>query len=151
MVIYHQTRDLECFADSCSNPWNLPTIRYPDLTAIAPPMSLLSLYALLFLQSHLFLICVALTYNDSRIILHRICQILRNCQCKGLGSRSHQSSLAIIIIGYQEDAVFVPVPLVPGCAVADVDRREVVQVSANFLLSIHELSEILDTFRHSAI
>ena len=32
-------------------------------------MSLLSLCALLFRQSHLFLICVVLTYNDSRINL----------------------------------------------------------------------------------
>ena len=47
-------------------------------------MSLLSLCALLFLQSHLFPICVALTYNDSRKDLHRLCQIPRNCQCKWL-------------------------------------------------------------------
>ena len=29
MVISHQTRDLECFADWCSIPWNLPTIHCP--------------------------------------------------------------------------------------------------------------------------
>ena len=53
--------------------------------------------------------------------------------------RSHRSSL-LIIIGYQYDGVFVLVPLVPRCAVGDVDRREVVQVptiifcpSMNFL------------------
>ena len=40
-------------------------------------MSLLSLCALLLLQSHLFLICVALTYNDSRIIPHKTRQIPR--------------------------------------------------------------------------
>ena len=44
----------------------------------------LSLYALIFRQSNLFLICVALTYNDSRIIIHKFCQIPRNCQCKWL-------------------------------------------------------------------
>ena len=44
-------------------------------------MSLLSLCALLFQQSHLFLICVVLTRNDSRIIPRKTCQILRNCLC----------------------------------------------------------------------
>ena len=47
-------------------------------------MSLLVLCALLFRQSHLFPICVALPYNDSRIVLHKTCQILRNCQCKSI-------------------------------------------------------------------
>ena len=56
----------------------------PNLIATAKQMSLLSLYALLFLQSHLFLICVVLTYNDSRISLHKTCLILRKCQCKWL-------------------------------------------------------------------
>ena len=59
-------------------------IHCPDFTATAPQMSLLSLYALLFLQSHLFLICVVLTYNDSRIIPRKTFQIPRNCQCKWL-------------------------------------------------------------------
>ena len=34
--------------------------------------------------SHLFPICVVLTYNDSRKDLHRLCQIPRNCQYKWL-------------------------------------------------------------------
>ena len=81
MVSSRQTRDLECFADSSSIPWNPPTIRYPDRTAKAPQMSLLlSLCALLFQQSHLFLICVVLTYYDSRIVPRKTCQIPRNCQ-----------------------------------------------------------------------
>ena len=46
--------------------------------------SLLSLCALLIRQSHLFLICVVLTYNDSRIIHRKICQIPRNCRCEWL-------------------------------------------------------------------
>ena len=75
---------LNVSADNSNIPWNPPTIRYPDGTAIAPQMSLLSLCALLFRQSHLFLICVVLTYNVSRIILHKTCQIPRNCQCKWL-------------------------------------------------------------------
>ena len=80
----NQTRDLECFADSSGIPWNPPTIRYPDLTAVAPQMYLLSLHVWLFRQSHLFLICVVLTYNDSRIIPRKTCPIPRNCQCKWL-------------------------------------------------------------------
>ena len=84
MVSSHQTRDLECFADSSSIPWNPPTIHCPDLIATAPQMSLLSLCAILSQQSHLFLVCVLLTCNDSRIGFHRTCQNLRNCQCKWL-------------------------------------------------------------------
>ena len=77
---------------------------------------------------------------------------LKNCEIVRGGlevfSRSHWSSL-LIIVGYQSDGVYwfhwssltdlivahqpdgalVPVPLVPGCAVGDVDRREVVQVA----------------------
>ena len=83
-VSFHQTRDLECIAHSSSIPWNPPTIRYADRTAIAPQMSLLSLYALHSQQSHLFPICAVLTYNDSRKGLHKISQILGTCQCKWL-------------------------------------------------------------------
>ena len=57
VVSAQQTRDLQCFADSNSIPWNPPTIRYPDRTAIAPQMSLLSLCALLFRQSHFSDLC----------------------------------------------------------------------------------------------
>ena len=55
----------------------------------------------------------------------RICESLRG----GLKvfSRSHH----LVILGYQKDGVFVQVPLVQGAA-GDVDRREVVQVSAKF-------------------
>ena len=38
----------------------------------------------LFQQSHLFLICVVSTYNDSRKGLHKLCRIPRYCQCKWL-------------------------------------------------------------------
>ena len=38
----------------------------------------------------------------------------------------------IIIIAYQCDGALVPVPVVPGCGVGDVDLPEVVQVSAIF-------------------
>ena len=59
MVSSHQTRDLECFADSSNTPWNPPTILCPSLIATILQMSLLSLCALFFLQSHVLLICVA--------------------------------------------------------------------------------------------
>ena len=81
-VFSHQIKDPEYFAESSNTPWNAPTIRCPDWTARAPQMSLLSLYVSLFRQSHLFLICVVLTYNDSRIIPRKTCQIPTNCQCK---------------------------------------------------------------------
>ena len=84
MVSSHQTRDLEFFADSSNNPQNPPTIRCPDRTATAPQMSLLTLCVLLNRQSHVFLICVVLTYNDSRIILYKICPNQGNCMCKWL-------------------------------------------------------------------
>ena len=57
-VSSRQTRDFECFADDSNIPWNAPTIHCPDLIATIPQMSLLSLCALLSLQSHLFPICV---------------------------------------------------------------------------------------------
>ena len=84
MVSSHQTRDPEYFADRKNIPWNPPTTLCPDLIATILQMSLLSLYALLFRQSHLFLICVALTHTDSRIIPLKTCQIPRNWQCKWL-------------------------------------------------------------------
>ena len=84
MVSSHQTRDLECFADWYCIPWNLPTNFHSDLIATEQQMSLTWLNALLFHQSHSFLICVVLTCNDSSIILHRTWQILRSCQCKWL-------------------------------------------------------------------
>ena len=84
MLSSHQTRDLECFADSSNTPWNPPTIHCPDRTAIAPQMSLLSLCARLSQQSHLFLNGEVLTYNDSMMNLHKLCHIPRNCQCRRL-------------------------------------------------------------------
>ena len=63
-VSSHQTRDLECFADSSNIPWNLPTNFHSDLIATIPQRCLPLLCARLFHQSHLFLICVVLTYND---------------------------------------------------------------------------------------
>ena len=83
-VSSHQTRDLECFANSSNIPWNPPTIFHPDLIATILQTSCLLFCVPLFQQYHSFLICVALTYNDSRIDLHKICQILGNCQCKWL-------------------------------------------------------------------
>ena len=80
----HQTRDLQCFADSSNIPWNPPTIFHPDLIATILQTYLLSLCALLSQQSNLFPIFVVSTYNDSRKDLHKLCQIPRNCQCKWL-------------------------------------------------------------------
>ena len=39
-VFSHQTRDLECFTDSSSTPWNPPIIFHPDLIATVQQKSL---------------------------------------------------------------------------------------------------------------
>ena len=57
---------------------------HPDLITTIPQMSLPWFCALLSQQSHLFLICAVLTYNDSKINLHKNCRIPKNCQCKWL-------------------------------------------------------------------
>ena len=59
-----------------------PPFFHPDLIATVQQRCLPWLCALLSQQSHLFLICVVLTCNDSRKNLHKLCQIPRNCQCK---------------------------------------------------------------------
>ena len=87
-VSSHQTIDLECFAENNNIPWNPPTIFHPDLIATVPQMSLPLFHALLSQQSHVFPICVVLTYNDSRIIPRKTFQIPRNCKCKILVSSS---------------------------------------------------------------
>ena len=83
-VCSHQKVHPEYFADRSNIPWNPPTIRHPYWTAMAPQMSPLSPCELLFQQSHLFLICVVLMNNDSRIIPRKLCRISRNCQCQWL-------------------------------------------------------------------
>ena len=88
MVSSHQKRDLERLADRSNTPWIPIIIHGLDMTAIAPQMSLLSLWALLFQQDHLFPICAVLTYNDSRKDLHKLYRIPRNCQCKWLWDSS---------------------------------------------------------------
>ena len=75
-VSFQQTRDLVCFADSSSNSMESATIFRPDPIATIQQRCLPLLCALLFQQSHLFLIYVVLTWNDSRKDLHKICQIL---------------------------------------------------------------------------
>ena len=58
-----------------------PTISHPDQIATVPQMSLPQFCVPFAQQFHLFPIGEVLTYNDSRIGLHRICQILGNCLC----------------------------------------------------------------------
>ena len=66
----------------------------------------------------------------SSLFLSKICENFR------IGfeifSCSHRSRLTIVIITHQCNGALVPVRLLPGCDVRDVDRREVVQVSAIF-------------------
>ena len=84
----HQTRDLECFAESSDTPWSPPTIHCPDLIATVQQTFLLLLFVPLFQQYHLSLYGEVLTYNDTRIGLHKLCHILWNCQCKWLSVSS---------------------------------------------------------------
>ena len=81
-VFSHQKVYPEFFEDSSNIPRNPTTIHYPDRTATARQMSPLSLCELPFQQSHLFLIYVVLTNNDSRIIPRKTCHIPNNCRCK---------------------------------------------------------------------
>ena len=68
-------------------------------------MSLLLLCALLFQQSHLFPICVVSTYN-SRKDLHKICQILGNCQCKRLLVSSSAPRTFVSTFAFPEKFLF---------------------------------------------
>ena len=59
----------------------------------------------------------------------------------------HWSTLTILIVAHQRAGALVPVPLMPGCGIRDVDRREVVQVSiGKILLSFRGLAENFDTY-----
>ena len=88
VVSSHETRDPECFADSSNIPWNPPTIRCPELIDCPDP------------------ICVALTYNDSRIVLPRIRQILKNIQCKSLLASSAAPGTSLGSSGSPEKILF---------------------------------------------
>ena len=82
MEFSHQTRDLECFTDRYSIPWNLPTNSHPIMTVAIQLMSLLLLFVLLFQQCHLSRIDEVSKSDDSTIDLHRIFQIPKSCQWK---------------------------------------------------------------------
>ena len=60
------------------------TIFRPDLIETVPQMSLPWFCALLSQQYHSSQNGEASMYNDSRIVLHNICRILGNSQCKWL-------------------------------------------------------------------
>ena len=80
-VFSHLPRGLGHFEDNSSIPQNQTTTFRPSLISTDVPL----LYAL-SQQSHSFLICVVLTYSESVTSLHRIFQILMNCQCKWLSA-----------------------------------------------------------------
>ena len=91
LVSSQQTKDPEYFADSSSIPRNPPTNLYPDLIAQ---------------KSHVFLIGVVLTYNDSRIIPRKTCHILRNCQCKWLWVSLSAPGTSVGSSGFPEKFLF---------------------------------------------
>ena len=57
----------------------------------------------------------------SSLFLSKTCENFRSgsemCSC------FHWSSLTILVVAHQRDGALVPVPLMPGCGVRDVDRR----------------------------
>ena len=74
---------IRCFpsdADSSNIPWNQPTTFDPNQIAEVARRFLLLLCALPALQYHVSLNDEALMYNDSRIDLHKLFQMPRNCQ-----------------------------------------------------------------------
>ena len=75
----HLPGGLELFADSNSIPENQPTIFHPGLIATVQQSSLLLFCEPPSQQYHLSRNGEALRYNDSRITLHRLCQIPRKC------------------------------------------------------------------------
>ena len=86
MVSSHQTRDLVCFKNNRNIPWSQPTFFHPsriaNSTADVPFLN--STHCSLSNPIR-FLICVVLTYNDSRIILPQaFANFSRIVQCKWL-------------------------------------------------------------------
>ena len=69
-------------------------------------MSLLSLCALLFRQSRLFLICVVWTYGDSSIIPRKTCRIPRYCHCEWLLVSSSAPGTSLGFSGSREKFLF---------------------------------------------
>ena len=69
-------------SNSSSIPWNLPTNFHPDIIATILQTYLLPLCVLLSQQSHSFPSCAMLTYDDSRLILHKPCQFQSTVSCK---------------------------------------------------------------------
>ena len=70
------------FADSNSIPQNLTITFHPIQIAIKLLMFLLLLVVHLVLQFRLFLNDAVWLFDDSMVILHKICQILMNCSYK---------------------------------------------------------------------
>ena len=78
-VFSRPIRGLAHFANSCDILWIQPTIFRPSPIATVLHKFLPWFYVLLSQQHHSSLIEEALMYNDSLIILHRLCKIPRSC------------------------------------------------------------------------
>ena len=83
-VFSHPMWGLERFEDGNSIPRNLPAIFRPSPIATILQKFLLWFCVPLFQQCHLSENDEALIHNDSRIILHRVCQIPGNWHCQWL-------------------------------------------------------------------
>ena len=71
---------VERFADKCNNPKNLPTNFHLDPIATIQQRCLPLLFALLFQQYHSSQIDKVSKFDDSTIIIHKLCQIPPKCQ-----------------------------------------------------------------------
>ena len=100
-------------------------------------------------QSHLFPICEVSTYNDSRISLHRFCQIPGKCQCKGplvstSAARTSASSFlfAVKFSFYTDMIEYMELPnLVPRYSVSVIVSR-FTTLTEDLLLCCYQVTDI---------
>ena len=81
----------------------------------------------------------------SSLFLSKTCENFRSGF--EVSSCFHWFSLTTVIVAHQRDGVLVPMPLMPGCGMRDVDRRDVVQVSAILFCPAVALLKNLSTFQ----
>ena len=112
-VSSHQTIDLESFADSSNIPWNPPTIVRQHHTD-RKQMGLLREQCVEWKKGHLRCCCNQVRpMNDSKIILHRVCQIRRNFKCKWLLVSSSAPRTSLGSSGSPEKSLFCTCRIVP--------------------------------------
>ena len=93
------------------------------------------------MQSHSLLICVALPCNDSRTVLHTMCQIRRNCQCKWLWASLGSSGSPDKVCVSNGMSVSTALPtLVPPRHIDDCSRFTL--FTENFVICCYQVTKI---------